>query len=70
LLFCLLASSSLRITWAEKPAYIKEPHTVSFPEYGKEEVVPAHIIALSPASRVVRRAEEFTLFEVHEKKQE
>ncbi len=55
---------------AEKPAYIKEPHTVSFPEDGKEEVVPAQIIALSPASRDVRRAEEFALFEVREKKQE
>ncbi len=55
---------------AQKPAYIKESHTVSFPEYGKEEVVPAQIIAQSPASRDVRRAEEFALFEVREKKQE
>lgn len=51
---------------AQKPAYIKEPHTVSFPEYGKQETVSEQIIALSPASRDVQRAEEFMVFEVRQ----
>ncbi len=44
--------------------------TTSLPEYGKEEVVPEQVIALSPTSRDVRRAEEFAFFEVRTKKQE
>lgn len=53
---------------AHKPAYIQEAHTISFPEYGKEETVAEQIIALSPASREVPRAEQFALFTIHEGK--